>query len=441
MFLSRHRRGRHSPALFVVASAIAAAAIPAGPLIAQRAGMFRGSSEDPAIAYSTAPLHNVVADLNRQLQDGSRRLTFDRGIGYLQSALDALEIPVDSQLLVFSPTSFQAPQINEGNPRAVFFNDRVALGWVRGGGIIEVAAQDASQGVAFYTLEQRQDSPESPAQFKRASLCLGCHMAGDTLGVPGLLMFSTSRPSGPLKSGVPAPVDQSTPLQQRFGGWFVTGRTGTPHMGNMAAALDGRAGRELASVEGLFDTEGFRARSSDIAAHLVLSHQAGMFNLLTRAGWEARAADPALHAPFVTAPGDERLVATMMNGIASEVVDYLLFIDEAKLTAPVEGSSSFTERFSASGPKDRQGRSLHQLDLTRRMMRYPCSYLIYSPTFDALPPSAKDPIYRRVWEVLSGEEQGERYRAALSLADRQAVVEILRDTKTDLPSYFQGQVR
>jgi hypothetical protein len=212
-------------------------------------------------------------------------------------------------------------------------------------------------------------------------------------------------------------------------------------MGNMAAALDGRASRELASVEGLFDADGYRALSSDVAAHLVLSHQAGMFNLLTRAGWEARAADPTLHAPFVVAPGEERLIAAMMSGIATEVVDYLLFIDEARLTEPVRGSSSFAQRFSTTGPRDRQGRSLHELDLNRRLMRYPCSYLIYSPTFDALPPAAKDPIYRRLWEVLSGEERGERYRTALSLADRQAIVEILRDTKTDLPPYFQGVPR
>ena len=71
-------------------------------------------------------------------------------------------------------------------------------------------------------------------------------------------------------------------------------------------------------------------------------------------------------------------------------------------------------------------------------MKYPCSYLIYSPAFDALPPLAKDPIYRRMWEVLSGQEQAPEYRSALSLADRQSIVEILRDTKKDLPPYFQN---
>ncbi len=131
----------------------------------------------------------------------------------------------------------------------------------------------------------------------------------------------------------------------------------------------------------------------------------------------------------------------MMVGIASEVVDYLLFIDETKLTGRVRGGSGFAERFSSIGPRDRKGRSLYELDLNRRLMKYPCSYLIYSPAFDALPPGAKDPIYRRLWQVLSGQERAERYRSALSLADRQSIVEILRDTKKDLPSYFQNVIR
>jgi len=81
------------------------------------------------------------------------------------------------------------------------------------------------------------------------------------------------------------------------------------------------------------------------------------------------------------------------------------------------------------------------LDLNRHLLKYPCSYLIYSPAFDALPPLAKAPIYRRMWEVLSGQEQDPRYRAALSLADRRAIVEILRDTKKDLPPYFHDVTR
>jgi hypothetical protein len=160
-----------------------------------------------------------------------------------------------------------------------------------------------------------------------------------------------------------------------------------------------------------------------------------MINLLTRASWEARAADPALHPGVLTAPGQMQLVEMVTSAVAEEVVDYMLFVDEAPLPSAIAGRSGFAERMSASGPRDRQGRSLYELDLKRRLMKYPCSYLIYSPAFDALPPLAKEPIYRRMWQVLGGEAREPRYRS-LSLADRRAVVEILKDTKPDLPAYF-----
>jgi hypothetical protein len=408
---------------------------------AQRAGTFMGSSDDPAIAYTTAPLNNAVVDVNRKLLDGSLQFTFDSSSGFLRSALDALQLPLDSQMLVFSRTSLQGKRIGEQNPRALFFNDRVALGWVRGGDLLEVAAHDESDGIVFYTLEQRAGAA-GPPQFQRAFVCLGCHMAGNTLGVPGLLMFSTTRAQPTQFSGIPRHIDQSDPLARRFGGWFVTGNAGaSAHMGNEVAAVDGRSSRELASVEGLFDAAGYPALTSDIVPQMVLTHQAGMTNLLTRAAWEARAADPSLHPPYTADPGQQARIAEVMSGVASEVVDYLLFVDEATLTGAVHGASGYAERFSRSGPRDRKGRSLYELDLNRRLMRYPCSYLIYSPAFDALPATAKDPIYRRMWDVLSGQEQDPRYRAALSLADRRAIVEILRDTKKDLPPYFQTVTR
>jgi hypothetical protein len=408
------------------------------PLQAQRGGMFFGSTEDPAIRYGTAVLDNAVVPVNQKLADGSIRLTFDGRGGYLQSALAALDIPVESQMLVFSATSLQARLINPANPRALFFNDRVVLGYVRGGEILEVAAQDATEGIVFYTLDQKAtDAP----RFQRVSTCLGCHLNADTLGVPGLLMFSTT-PGSDTRPGKSAAMDHRMPLKDRWAGWFVTGSSGTAeHIGNRVPALADRPGGAIASASGLFDPDGFRATTSDIAALMVFSHQIYMTNLITRAGWEARAADPRLHAPFAAAPGEDARVAAFMSGVADEVVDYMLFIDEARLTDRVRGSSGFAERFSAIGPKDKKGRSLHQLDLNRRLLKYPCSYLIYSSTFDRLPSGAKDPIYRRMWQVLSGNERDARYTSALSLADRRAIVEILRETKSDLPSYFRDVTR
>jgi hypothetical protein len=411
-------------------------------LDAQRAGSFMGSSEDPAIRYSTARLNNVVEEVNRRIQAGSVPLTFEGRGGFLRSALDALQIPVESQLLVFSGDSLQGKLINEQSPRAIYFNDRVTVAWVRDGEFIEVAAHDESAGVAFYTLEQRGGPTYRAPQFMRGARCTGCHASGDTLGVPGLVMFSTSQPGPSLGPGLPRRVDHNEPLARRFGGWFVTGSAGsTPHQGNDVAALKGRSERALASAAGLFDPDGYPAVSSDIVAHLVFAHQAGMTNLLTRASYEARAADPLLHPPFTSTPDEDGRVASMMAGVARETVDYLLFIDEAKLTGQIGGNSGFAERFSAGGPRDRKGRSLYDLDLTRRLMKYPCSYLIYSPAFDALPRGAKEPIYRRMWEVLSGQERAERYLTALPLADRQSIIEILRDTKKDLPQYFQNGIR
>jgi hypothetical protein len=388
---------------------------------AQHAGAFRGSLDDPAIAYSTAALDNAVVDVNRKLQDGRMQFGFDTRSGFLQSALDALQLPIDSQLLVFSRGSLQGKRIGDQNPRAIFFNDRAALGWVRGGDLIEVAVQDTAAGVAFYTLEQRAGS--APPQFKRRFECLGCHVTGDTLGVPGLLMFSTTRPDSGAFDGVPHHIDHSDPVEQRFGGWFVTGNVGAArHMGNNVAALDGRATRELESVAGLFDTDGYRTLSSDIAAHLVLTHQAGMMNLLTRASFEARVAEASLRGAAAGEHTDA--VDALMSGIAHEVVDHLLFVDEAKLPAGLRSRSGFVERFSASGPRDRKGRSLYEFDLTRRLMKYPCSYLIYSQAFDALPSIIKAPIYRRLWDVLSEKKES------------QTIVDILRETKKDLPPYF-----
>ena len=407
---------------------------------AQRAGSFMGSAEDPAIKYSTAPLEQPRGGGNRKIQAGAVPLKFEGRGGFLRSALEALEIPVDSQLLVFSADSLQGKLINERSPRAIFFNDRVTLGWVRDGEFIEVAAHDESAGVVFYTLEQRSGETYRPPQFMRGARCTGCHSSGDTLGVPGLVLFSTAQPGS--GSGVPRRVDHGEPLTRRFGGWFVTGGAGSlRHMGNDVTALKGRAERTLTSAEGLFDPDGYPAMSSDIVAHLVFAHQVGMTNLLTRASYEARAADPLLHAPFTSTPEQDELVAWMMAGVAREVVDHLLFIDESKLTSQIRGTSGFAERFSAGRRGTDAGRSLYELDLNRRLMKYPCSYLIYSPAFDALPLGAKEPIYRRMWEVLSGQERDERYRSALSLGDRRAIVEILRDTKKDLPRYFHGVIR
>jgi len=125
-----------------------------------------------------------------------------------------------------------------------------------------------------------------------------------------------------------------------------------------------------------------------------------------------------------------------LQDAAREVVDYLLFVDEAPLTSPIVGSTAYTERFAAEGPRDRRGRSLRDFDLKRRIFRYPCSYLVHTAQFNQLPQAARDAIFARMWQVLSGQDRAPRYRR-LTFEDRKAVVEILRDTRKDLPPYFE----
>jgi hypothetical protein len=401
---------------------------------AQRRDAFVASRNHPAIGYASEPRSDAVAQLNRRLEEGSAKLTFEAASGYLASVLAALEISPESQALVFSQTSFQAPLIRMHNPRALYFSDTAAVGWVRGGEVLEVAAQDPRQGVVFYSLNQQATSAP---RFERNEQCLACHLSWETLGVPGLMVHSV-HPLPDEKSYVNGYTTiHGSPLEQRWGGWWVTGNHGgAKHMGNIPV-MPGDKGttlanptRPLATLEGLFDLKGFQTPHSDVVAQLVLAHQTHMTNLITRTGWEARlaAASPSKDA-------SARVIEA-----ARDLVDYMLFVDEAPLAGPVRGSSGFARVFADRGPKDSKGRSLRELDLGRRIFRYPCSYMIYTPAFDALPPAAKDAVYARLWAVLSGAETDPRYRR-LTLVDRQAIVSILRETKRNLPTYFLSVTR
>jgi hypothetical protein len=229
-------------------------------------------------------------------------------------------------------------------------------------------------------------------------------------------------------------ADDRTPFRRRWGGWYVTGAgESLRHIGN-AFVTDTEKREAIVSdsafhhlpPERPFDPGGYVSTQSDIAALMVFGHQSRMTNLITRLGWESR-----------VAAYDRRIDLTggALKDAVSELVDYLLFVDEEPLPTAIQGTSGFAETFAAQGPVDRRGRSLRQLDLEHRLLRYPCSYMIYSAAFRALPADVRAAVYGRMWDVLSGREAGPRY-ARLSAADRRAVVEILRDTLQDLPNDF-----
>jgi hypothetical protein len=397
---------------------------------AQRRDAFVQSRNHPAIAYATAPVDDAVSRLNKRLANGSAKLTFNDENGYLRSVLEALDIPIESQSLVFSQTSFQTELIGVRNPRAIYFNDTTAVGWVRGADLLEVAAQDPREGVIFYELNQKQI--KAPV-LKRDDDCLACHLSWDTLGVPGLMVQSV-HPLADLKSYVIGfTTNHASNFTDRWGGWYVTGTHGKlHHIGNVPVMPQDKGKltladpREIESVKGLFDLKGYATPYSDVTALMVYDHQTFMTNQITHVSWEARLADAA---PSTDA-------AERVRDAANDLVDYMLFIDEVPLPHPMAGASGFAAKFSAQGPRDRQGRSLHELDLQRHLLRYPCSYMIYSPGFEGMPATAKRAVYARMSQILSGKETKNRYTARLSRADREAVLQILRDTKKDLPAGF-----
>jgi len=402
---------------------------------------FFSTRRDPAIDYDRQT-DDVVAQLARKVDEGTVPLRFDKNSGYLLSVLDALHVPIESQSVIFSKTSLQSHFISPSNPRALFYTDEVSVGFIRNATLLEISVLDAHQGVLFYAIQQQ--AAEKP-RIVRSDSCLSCHELHDTLDVPGLL----ARSIGVGDEGQTLPdlgnfvTDHRSPLEERFGGWFITGKAGTAHhMGNTMHAVDGPLASSsnksastpqvLVNLQGKFDPEGYPSRFSDIAAVMVLDHQVRMTNLLTRVGWETRIA----LSQEDKNPRDKETAERLIASDTRELVDYMLFVDEAPLRGTFESTSGFQAKFEEQGPRDSHKRSLRQLDLTKRLFRYPCSYMIYSRAFDGLPPAAKNAVYARIWDVLSGKDKAAKY-SKLTSADRSAIAGILLETKKDLPAFFK----
>lgn len=414
-----------------------------GPFAAHAQDAF----ENPPILYSTAADNNPVSRLQDALEAGTQTLEYDPKFGYLKSVLNALGIPEASQLLVFSKTSLQIRQIAPATPRAIYFNDDVYVGSVQNGEVLELSVADPDLGAAFYTLAQ---SPEAPPRFVRQQHeCLRCHATTLTRNIPGHVVRSVfAGPDGqPILKAGSAVTDQSTPLRQRWGGWYITGTHGDArHRGNEIARetdydaeIDEEAGANQTALPGRVDPNQYLTPHSDIVAMMVLEHQTRLHNLLTEASFETRSAlyrQGIIDRIFERDPGalsesSERIITQ----IGDKVVDYMIFADEVELDDPVRGTAGFAEVFQAQGPRDSQGRSLRDLDLEDRLFQYPLSYLIYSPQFDGLPAVVKGYIYQRLWNIFTGREPTPDL-LHLTNSKCRAVVEILRETKPGLPAYW-----
>jgi len=439
-----HVRRRPLVPLSLLALVLALVAIFSGstpPCIAQM------GFEDEPINYGTVEVNDPIAKLQAAMDSGEFELPFDDKHGYLPALLDKLNVSLSSQILVFSKTSFQLRRINPHRPRAVYFSDNVYLGWVQDGDVVEIMSVDPHLGTVFYSIEQEEVA--HPRFVRDRGQCLTCHASSRTHGVPAPLVRSVfpDRGGQPILGSGTFTINHTSPLKQRWGGYYVTGTHGDQrHMGNEVVAnksdpeaLDVESGANVTDLSSRINLAPYLEPYSDIVALMVLEHQAGMQSLITRAAYEARSAiwydsvmNKALDRPtdYISDTTKRRI-----DSAVDDLVKYLLFSGETRLTSPIKGVSGFAEDFTARGPRDTKGRSLRDFDLKQRMFQYPCSYMIYSSAFVNLPSVVSDSVYRQLWDVLSGKNRDPAY-AHLTPGDRTAILEILRETKDDLPEYW-----
>lgn len=395
------------------------------------------------ILYQTAEVNDPVARLKRFLEAGEKQLRWDDHHGYLPGVLEALEVPVSSQTLVFSKTSLQLHRISPKRPRAVYFNDDVYVGWCQNGDVVELAATDPQQGAIFYTISQDKDSPIRVVRDR--GQCMTCHASSRTQDVPGYLVRSVfADPSGYPKFGSGTYLtDHTSDFRERWGGWYVTGTHGDMrHMGNQVCEqesddqemLDLDDGANVTSLDRMFQTERYLSPHSDLVALMVMEHQSQMHNAITAASFEARRAifqSREMNA-LLDRPADylSESAVRRIQSAADNVAKHLLYCEEFPLASPVAGTSDFVKQFESKGRRDSQGRSLRDFDLQTRLFRYPCSYLIYSEAFDSLPDEVRICVIDRVLSVLEGRDTSEAY-SHLDASNRRQILEILRETKPE----------
>jgi hypothetical protein len=409
--------------------AIVSAALLSGAASAQ----LTYDAEYPALNYGKVAPKDRFSALLQELDAGTLTLQAspEGDQGYLLSLLQTLGIDPSSQILVFSKTSLKQRFINSQNPRALYFNDQVYVGYTPGSRTLEVAAMDPVQGAVFFDFQQ--DSAITPRAKQETSRCLRCHdsysMTGG--GVPRFMLSSgLVNSSGEIVSHEVSEITTTaTPIARRWGGLYVTGTSGKQsHLGNFfvenqasLAALDTTTWGNRSTLDEFAPLEAYPRKTSDIVALLVLEHQMQVQNALTRLSFESRTQLGA----------GETQDIKLLDELTTPVLDSLFMAHEAPLGDAINGTSGYTEWFQAQGPQTPQGRSLRELDLKTRTFRYPLSYLIYSPAIDALPEAVRLHLFSRIRAVLQNAPSEPRY-PALNADLRAGIIAILRATKPEV---------
>ena len=379
----------------------------------------------PPHEYWTRPLTDRFTRFKTEMEAG--RLVLDAAGGekeYVQGLLRALEVPASSQMLIFSTTSLQLRFITPANPRALFFNEDVYVGYIPGARI-EIVSIDPAAGGVFYIFDVPRGA--EPPRIERSNRCMNCHAAEETGFVPGLVIKSVlpGVRGGSLNSFRRGVTGHGVPFAERFGGWYVTGAEPLgEHLGNVLGQYAGGGIEKVALPPGeRFDFARYPAATTDVLPQLLHEHQIGFVNRAVAATYKTRA---LLAQGPVNADGVGELAKE-----ARALTRYLLFADEAPLPRQIAGDAVFQKDFLRNR-RAVGGASLKDFELQTRLFRQRCSYMIYSAAFQGLPPAMKQHVYRRLWEALNTAKPDPEY-AYLPAGEKHAIRAILRGTLPDLP--------
>lgn len=408
-------------------------------------------TEDGAPAHLAKPPDNPRAAINKALASGDLKNTGDDQ-AFLKKMLEITAVPEASQVLVFSLTSHQDAIISRTNPRAIYFSDDCYIGFVPGG-VIEYSDVDPEVGTGFFVLDQTE---QSPLVLQNTESCLICHEGGRTDYNRGLMVRSVFvRDNGfPYTDSGSFMVSHDTPMEHRWGGWYVTGEHGKiRHMGNVVATqetpgqravVDREAGANVQDLSVYFNQSKYLAPGSDIVALMVLEHQVVMHNMLTQGGivvneQTARSRSIAEQLGETFDPAGSDTLQTVIKSRAGKIIKHMLFVEEVALESPVKGDDAFMVQFRANRRDDDAGRSLKDFDLATRMFTYRCSYMIYSRAFREMPDLLKDAVYARLAAGLKPDSTDELFEH-LGTEEREAIAAILRQTHAGFAAHIGAPI-
>lgn len=400
--------------------------------------------EEPPINYSATQTNDRATAINAAFQSRADEIRSMPAKKRLKWLLDELGVPVESQILVFSKTSMQRDLINPETPRVLYFSDEAYVGWSVTGSF-EVSVFDAKLGTTFYLFDQH--AAKDVPLLERSGDCLLCHSRHEHTPT---LRTRSIYPDGngePLSGSGGANIAPSTPLAERWGGWYVTG-TKAPfeHRANLtgkkAADFEGPNAlptRNLATLDGVVDTHRYLLKTSDVIPMLMHDHQVHVHNVLSTANQDARIALhrwPAMRE-ILGLPKDappQGSCVVVFDSQAEKILDALLCRDEAAWpSGGIQSDGVFASAYAKTSKPDARGRSLRDLDLQTRLFRYRCSPLIYSQSFATLPRELRDIVLLRLSSGLRAFPPSPSF-GHLADAERVAIHEILTQTMPDLPA-------